>query len=60
MNTNGIGLGLFICKQIVDQFNGLIKVESKPGEGSEFMFNFEIEERKQTDSEEFNLSTVYS
>jgi two-component system phosphate regulon sensor histidine kinase PhoR len=29
MNTNGIGLGLFICKKIVSQFEGTIIVKSK-------------------------------
>ena len=45
MNTSGIGLGLFICKQIVEQFNGLIHVESQLSEGSNFMFNFDLEDQ---------------
>ena len=60
MNTSGIGLGLFICKQIVDQFNGCIMVESEPRKGSQFMFYFEIEEDQQPGSEEFNLSSIWS
>ena len=43
MNTNGIGLGLHICKQIVDKFNGKILVKSKVGEGSSFFFSMEVE-----------------
>lgn len=31
-----IGLGLFICKEIITMHQGLIKVESKEGEGSTF------------------------
>jgi len=32
----GSGLGLSICKKIVNLMNGEIKLKSKPGEGSEF------------------------
>lgn len=33
---DGLGLGLYICKQIVDDHNGSIKVESKPDHGTVF------------------------
>jgi len=32
----GMGLGLALCKKIVDSHHGHIKVSSTPGEGSEF------------------------
>jgi signal transduction histidine kinase/DNA-binding response OmpR family regulator/HPt (histidine-containing phosphotransfer) domain-containing protein len=32
----GTGLGLFICRQIVEQMGGDIRVDSAPGEGSAF------------------------
>lgn len=40
--TEGMGLGLAICYQLVKQMNGRIAVKSHPGEGSLFMvaFNF--------------------
>ena len=42
LNTNGVGLGLVISKQIVKQFNGDITVDSELGVGSTFTFSFEI------------------
>ncbi len=32
----GLGLGLYLTKQIIDHHNGEMRVSSKPGEGSEF------------------------
>ena len=40
MNTQGIGLGLYICKQITQQFDGSISVKSEIGAGSRFTFYF--------------------
>ena len=38
MNTKGIGLGLYICKHIVEEFDGKIHVKSAPRMGSNFTF----------------------
>ena len=42
LNTNGIGLGLVISKQIVEKFNGQIKFYSKYKRGTTFFFTFEL------------------
>ncbi|MGB4657671.1 MAG: ATP-binding protein [Mobilitalea sp.] len=39
-NASGTGLGLAIAKQIAIKHGGDIMVQSTPGEGSEFIFNF--------------------
>jgi len=36
---SGTGLGLFICKQIIEAHHGNISVESKPGEGTTFFID---------------------
>jgi signal transduction histidine kinase len=43
-NTQGIGLGLYICKKIVEQFEGTIEVKSEYNQGSEFSFTFMLSE----------------
>lgn len=44
MNTQGIGLGLFICRQIVDQFEGDIFVKSQVNKGTRFTYIFMLNE----------------
>ena len=36
-NVSGSGMGLFICKKIIERHSGTITVRSKPGEGSTFV-----------------------
>jgi signal transduction histidine kinase len=43
--VNGIGLGLAICKQIVELHEGMIWVESEIGAGSEFHVLLPVDER---------------
>ena len=40
--TGGSGLGLSITKNIVEKFEGNIKVESKENEGATFVMQFPV------------------
>jgi signal transduction histidine kinase len=42
----GSGVGLSICKKIIDRHNGMIRAESKPGSGSRFIVEFPVTENK--------------
>ena len=42
MNIHGIGLGLNLSKNIIEQFGGTIEVESQLNEGSKFKFSLKL------------------
>lgn len=44
---NGLGLGLYITKQIIDRHKGSIEVYSEYGKGSEFIFTLPIIKNKE-------------
>ncbi len=50
--TQGTGLGLPICRQLVEQHGGSIRVESQPGEGSVFFIEFPVTASPAIDVEE--------
>ena len=49
----GTGIGLTICKKIVERHNGTITAKSKVGEGSKFIFT--IHKRNNTDTEGLSI-----
>jgi len=47
----GMGIGLYICDQIIKNHSGSFWVESEPGKGSVFSFTLPLDqERKETDN----------
>ena len=44
LGTQGLGMGLYVAKQIVDQFNGGMRVQSDIGRGSTFGFSIELDQ----------------
>jgi PAS domain S-box-containing protein len=52
MTTGGTGLGLTICKLIVEGHGGRIQIDSAPGEGTTVSFVVPIEGRNQHESQD--------
>lgn len=51
LNTNGIGLGLHICKMIVEQFGGLITWKYEWGKGISFIFLIALDDSEDSSQE---------
>jgi signal transduction histidine kinase len=51
---NGTGIGLALCKRIVEKHNGFISAKSKPGEGTTFTISFPFDKILDT-----SLATTY-
>lgn len=41
-NIEGVGLGLFLCRQIINAHNGLVWAESEEGKGTSFYFSIPL------------------
>lgn len=53
--AKGVGLGLSICKQIVEGHGGSISVKSKVGEGSTFIVKMPVRVKKEIDESTFTV-----
>lgn len=42
----GLGMGLFICSEIIKRHDGTVGVESEPGKGSAFHFSIPVKKKK--------------
>jgi len=41
-NESGTGLGLILCKEMIEKHNGTITIDSEPGKGSKFTFSLPV------------------
>jgi hypothetical protein len=57
INTNGIGLGLNICKTICEVFEGEISVKSAVNHGSTFTFSIKTEQNEPIALSDISISS---
>lgn len=57
INYGGSGLGLFICKKLVEMLGGQISVESVPGRGTTFIFSLPFVMTAQPLKKQINLTS---
>ena len=55
-NYSGMGLGLYICAQIINQHGGTIGVESQVGKGSTFWFELNLSQISKNSNNELTAS----
>ena len=63
MNAKGVGLGLYICKKLVDIFEGNVSVYSEYNKGSSFSSSFSLSEVEQNQgliARILNPSTIHN
>jgi signal transduction histidine kinase len=46
LTTKGLGLGLYICRVIVEAHGGAIEVSSQAGKGSQFTFSLPLQAKE--------------
>jgi light-regulated signal transduction histidine kinase (bacteriophytochrome) len=54
----GSGVGLSICKKIIDRHNGMIKAESKIGNGAKFIVDLPINQNKKPNTDKIESEKI--
>jgi signal transduction histidine kinase/HPt (histidine-containing phosphotransfer) domain-containing protein len=54
----GTGLGLMICRALIDKMGGIIDVETAPNQGSSFWFSIQLERAPYRQSERQDLNST--